>query len=219
LVWEYHFDDEGRRTIRRREPPAKYSHHCFVVARSARQFFQCASFEPAHPVADDATYRRLIRKEVSSSPRHDGAATERIIIPGYANLRDFSRAKEALLKEECGGVWQSYFQRGHWRMVLPFTRRQQQLMARQLANELAADRPPIVHLVCFPSLAINHAVVVFELSETAEEMRFMVYDPNEPGKPAPLIFDRTGRAFYYGRNSSFVGGRVNLFEIYHAWNY
>ena len=41
LVWRYDFDPEtGRTTHQRDESPASgYTHHCFVVARSARQFF------------------------------------------------------------------------------------------------------------------------------------------------------------------------------------
>src|ERR1044071_1051658 len=40
LVWEYHFDQNGKWVHQRSEPEPDYTHHCFVVARSARQFFQ-----------------------------------------------------------------------------------------------------------------------------------------------------------------------------------
>src|ERR1700744_3526785 len=45
LVWEYHYDENGKWVHNRREPPADYTRHCFVVARSARPFFQNARFE------------------------------------------------------------------------------------------------------------------------------------------------------------------------------
>src|SRR5882672_9361067 len=69
LVWEYHFDEHGKWTHRAREPKSDYTQHCFVVARSAKQFFQNARFDPAQPKADSATYRRRIREVVSTSPR------------------------------------------------------------------------------------------------------------------------------------------------------
>src|SRR5205809_7252614 len=69
LVWEYHFDEHGKWTHRSREPKSDYTHRCFIVARSAKQFFQNARFEPALPKPDSATYRGEIRALVSTSPR------------------------------------------------------------------------------------------------------------------------------------------------------
>jgi hypothetical protein len=162
LVWEYYFDADGKWTSRRREPESTYSHECFVVARSARQFFLNARFDPQQPIADEATYRRLIRGVVSTSPRHMLPDDKKIVIPGYANLREFSQACEKLLKAQCGGSWQSYFQRGHWRVVFPFFRSEQQRMADQLLAHLAQNLPLVVHVICFPELTINHAVVIFD---------------------------------------------------------
>src|SRR6266446_832433 len=62
LVWEYYFDAHGKWVYRRRHPQPDYTHHCFVVARSTRQFFLNARFDPGQPVADEPAYRRLIRK-------------------------------------------------------------------------------------------------------------------------------------------------------------
>src|SRR5690349_6757877 len=63
LVWQYRFDPvTGAMTTFRTEPPPTYYHRCFVMVRSARQFFYHARFEPNQPVADDETYRRLIRQ-------------------------------------------------------------------------------------------------------------------------------------------------------------
>src|SRR5271169_1694968 len=59
LVWEYQFDEHGKWTSHARNPPPDYSHHCFVVARSARQFFEHARFDTSLPVTNAATYRRL----------------------------------------------------------------------------------------------------------------------------------------------------------------
>ncbi len=214
LVWEYYFDQNGKWTNKRREPHPDYTHHCFVVARSARQFFQHARFDPKQPVADEKTYETLIRKIVSISPRKD--LPEKIIIPGYANLREFSAAQETLLKKNCGGAAQSYLQRGHWRIMLPFTKHQQEKTAVRLLQKIRANRPPIVHLIHAPRLTINHSVVLFDASETSDKIQFSLYDPNKPDAPASLTFDRTTKTFNFPGNDYFIGGKLNVYEIYHS---
>lgn len=214
LVWEYRYDERGKWISRPRRPKPDYTHHCFVVARSARQFFEHARFDPAQPVADAATYRRLVRRVISVSPRRVLPDPQRIVIPGYADLPAFSHAWEGLLKAECGGAWQSYFQRGHWRMIMPLSRHHQEKMALQLANDLKEDRPPVVHLVRFPQLTINHAVVLFDATEDDKKIRFAVYDPNKPEKPSVLTYDRVRRTFDFPANDYFPGGRVDVYEIY-----
>src|SRR5206468_12517816 len=94
LVWEYRFDERGRWTSKPRQPKTEYTHHCFVVARSAKQFFLHARFDPDRPVTDSETYRQLIRTVVSISPHKELPDGERIVIPAYANLREFSQAQE-----------------------------------------------------------------------------------------------------------------------------
>ena len=208
----YGYDEKGEWCKRPVKPEPTYSRHCFVVARSARQFFQHARFEPDLPEVSEADYRKLVRKVVGMSPRKDLPA--QIVIPGYANLREFSAEHEPLLKEECGSLWQSYFQRGHWRMVFPFTGRQRERMAGQLMEAVQAQRPPVVHLVRFPGLEINHAVVIYDARETEDEIRFAVYDPNSPESPTRLAFDRKKRTFEFPRNKSFEGGLVQAYEVY-----
>jgi hypothetical protein len=214
LVWEYHFDEHGKWTHQVREPKSDYTHHCFVVARSAKQFFLNARFDPALPKADTATYRRLIRQVVSASPRKGLPEEKKIVIPGYANLHTFSQDQDGLLKALCGGAWQSYFQRGHWRMIWPFTRHQQEETAEHLVEEIKRNALPVVHLVRFPSLTINHAVVLFDLQETAGTIEFATYDPNAPERPVALTYDRARRSFSFPTNSYFPGGPVDVYEIY-----
>ena len=219
LVWEYYFDEQGRWTHRAREPRPEYSHHCFVVARSAKQFFDHATFDPDAPPADRSTYRERIREVISTSPRKHPSRGERVVIPGYGDLREFSVAWEELLKRECGSWMHSYFQRGHWRMIFPFSRTHQEGMAVRLANAIRANRPPVVHLVQFPSLGINHASLLFGVTETWESILFDTYDPNAPERPVTLTYDRTTRTFSFPTNSYFPGGRVDVYEAYAGWLY
>ena len=80
LIWEYRLDPTtGQAITFRREPPPTYAHHCFVLIRSARQFLYHARFDPTQPVADAATYDRLIRAVVSRNPRLVSAPERRMV--------------------------------------------------------------------------------------------------------------------------------------------
>jgi hypothetical protein len=219
LMWEYQYDADGKWTTHPRVPKPDYSHHCFVLARAAVQFFYHARFDSNAPIADEATYRQLIRRVVSLNPRDKTPEAERIVIPGYANLREFTYAWEPLMKAECGGKWVSYVQRGHWRMIFPFSRKAQARMARQLQSELARQEPAVVHVVRFPQLTINHAMVVFDVREDEKQIEFIAYDPNQPAKPTVIIYERGSRRFVLPANYYFPGGRVDVYQVYHRWNY
>lgn len=214
LVREYFFDEHGKWESRRREPPPTYTLHCFPVVRAAKQFFIRAEFHPEQPVADEKTYRRLINQIIFS-----GLSGEKIIVPGYANLREFSRAQEKILKQECGGIWRSYFQRGNWRMVFPFPRRHQEMTSEELIGSIGTNGITVVHLIRFPQLSINHAVALFDFQKTAKEIRFSVYDPNMSEAPTVLTYDRASRTFFLPSNPAFYGGKVNVYEIYHSCLY
>ena len=211
LVSEYQLDPLTGRTITsKREPPPTYAHHCFVVVRAARQFFDHARFDSTLPRATN--YLALTRKVLARSSRKGSPGSEKIVIPGYANLRDFSRDHAPLLQRECGGAWQSYFQRGHWRMVFPFTRNHQKRTAEKLRTELELNRPQPVHVVRFPSLTINHALLVYRAES---ESRFLAYDPNNADAPVPLTFDPAQKRFSMPPNDYFPeGGRVDVYPIF-----
>jgi hypothetical protein len=220
LLWEYHFDPETDKASHiNRQPKPAYHHRCFVLARSARQFFECAHFDPHQPIATADTYRKLVRRAVSMNPAKRVPPDERVVIPGYANLYQFSLVQEEILKETCGPAWQSYVQRGHWRMILPFSRRHQENTARRLVQALQANQAPVVHLVAFPSLRINHALVLFAYENTAAGIAFSAYDPNAPERPTTLTFDQTERAFSFPRNLYYRGGRLNVYDVYRSWLY
>ena len=217
LSWEYFFDTNGKWTSRRREPQPEYKQHCFVVAHSAKQFFKFAEFDPAAPVADEETYRDLVHEIVFGSDLR--SADVKTSIPGYANLNEFSRAREALLKAECGGAWRSYFQRGHWRMMLPFTRNHQEQASEEFVRKLERNEVLVVHLVRFPQLSINHAVMLVGSRQTEQGIEFSIYDPNTTEKPGILTYDRASRTFVLPTNAYFHGGKVNVYEIYRSCFY
>jgi hypothetical protein len=218
LVWEYHFDEAtGATTTRRRVPPPDYALRCFVLVRAVRQFLYHARFDPGADAASDDVYRRLVRTVLARDPRRPSEPAERLVIPGFAGLREMSVAREALLKSACGGAWRSYVQRSHWHIVVPVSRRHQHRTARELLEAIRHDGAPIVHLLRFPSLAINHAMVIFDGARTADGAEFVAYDPNQPGRPARLVYDHGRRTFSLPANRYWPGGDLNLFEIFRRW--
>jgi len=219
LVWEYRFDPAtGKTTTSKREPPPNYSHHCFVVVRAARQFFDHARFDPALPRATN--YSAIVRKVLSRSPREWPDDDERIVVPGYPDLRAFSRDHAELLQRKSGGAWQSYFQRGHWRMIFPFTRHHQQRTAERLFADIEDHRPQIIHVVRFPSLAINHALLLYDAETVAEEIRFFAYDPNYADSPTILTYNKSACRFTLPPNTYFPrGGRVDVYPIFTGFLY
>ncbi len=199
-----------------KNPEGDYTLRCFVMSRSARQFFQFARFDASKRGVDDDTYRQLIHQVIAHDPSETGPLPERVVIPGYSGLRSFSADKEVLLKGELGGAVQSFLQRGNWRMVFPFSHDHQEETANSMMVEIRKHRPPVVHVVTFPKITINHAVLLYAVSETGSNIRFQVYDPNNAAKPATLDFDRAKRSFIFPANIYFVGGEVDVYEVYRS---
>lgn len=220
LVWQYHFDPvTGAMTTFNTDPPPAYYHRCFVMVRSARQFFDHARFAPEQPSVQMAVYRRLIREVVSRNPRRVSAKAERVVIPGFDGLRSFSRAYEPLLKAELGGPWQSYILRSHWRMVFPVHRWQQKRMAEKLKHSLPKRRVTLVHLFRFPRITINHGIALYRLTESEQTMEFEAYDPNIPEHPVKLVYERERRVFTFAPNRYWGGGGLSVVEIFCGWPY
>jgi hypothetical protein len=220
LVWEYRLDAAtGQMVTVRATPPPTYYHRCFVLVRAVRQFFYHARFEPSQPPPYAAACRRLIRTILSRNPRQPSAEQDQVIVPGYDGLHSLSRAWESLLKAECGEAWESYFLRSHWRMVFPLWRRHQQKTAQRLEGSLAMGALPVVHLVRFPQLTINHGIVLFGAVPASGEVRFQGYDPNIPANPVELTYRQAERTFYFPRNHYWAGGKLHVIEIFRNWLY
>jgi len=215
-VFEYNIASPKGAPRRRHEANSDYTLHCFVMARSARQFFQHARFDPTRQTVDDATYAELVRRIVATDPREERPNEPAIVIPGYPNLRVFSTARGRVVKEQLGGAWQSFLQRGNWRILLPFPAEQQQATAAELVESLQQNRPPVVHVVTH-SLTINHAVLLFGAVRHRETISFAVYDPNDPRAPLRLEFNRRTGTFYFPTTAYFQGGPVDVYEVYKGW--
>jgi hypothetical protein len=218
LMWEYRFDTAtGKTTFSKRKPKPDYALRCFVLSRAARQFLYHARFDAKRKVACDETYRQLIGEIVRRNPRTPCEPENQIVIPGFASLHEFSATRENLLKTGCGGAWRSYFLRSHWRMVFPISRAHQARTAGSLAAALRQNISPIVHLVKFPALTMNHGMTLFGVKETKCGFEFQAYDPNNPAAPVTLTFDRASQTFFLPANLYWMGGKVDIIEIFRGW--
>lgn len=217
LDWVYSLNPEtGKMDFTHVDPEPDYIHRCFVVVKTAKLFFLHASFDPDAKKADEKTYRELVKKVLALSPRDLKQSEQRIVIPGYANLRSFSKDWPNLIKDEAGGSWHSYVQLGNWRMILPFPRSGQEETAERLLTEVRANWPPIVHVVTFPIITINHAVLLYDARESEKTIVFAVYDPNHPEAAGELTYDRATRTFIFPATNYFADGPVNVYEVYHG---
>jgi hypothetical protein len=215
LVWSYRFDDAtGEVVIEPHGGEVSFGNRCNPMTRAIRQFHYAARFDADLPPLSEEAYRERVRQVLESDPRRTTPLAEPVVFPGHAGLRDFSRAHEALLKEELGGSEDSYLQRGNVRMIFPFLPDSQRETADDLVASVREGRPVIVHLVRFPKITINHTILVFDAEQTPREIRFHAFDPNHPEAPLLLRYQRARATFFFPRTAYFAGGPVDAYEIY-----
>lgn len=217
--WTYREDPvTGAMEHESRVPRPDYAHRCFVLVRAAKEFRLHAVFRPDQPRLTEREYRAKVRTVVRRSSRSAAEDGDRVEIPGYADLNEFSADHGAILKEGLGGAWQSYTQRGHWRILFPFSETHQRQVAERLQAKLETGEVAAVHVIRFPELSINHAVLAFAARSDADAIHFQAYDPNDAEAAIDLIFDRKTGRFEMPRTPYFIGGTVDAYEVYRsAW--
>jgi hypothetical protein len=193
-----------------------FANYCILMARAASQFFRFARFAPAEPPVSEAEYARRIgevmRISAWAAPRPDA---ERVVIPGYPSLFEFSRAHEATLKASFGSNILSMVHWRTWRAGFPLAAAHQERVARQLRAELDAGRPAPVMITNFPDPdVLNHAVLVYEYRLRSGALEFLAYDPNDPASPLGLHFDPLTRGFWVEPLPYSPPGRVRAFRLY-----
>src|SRR6059036_546795 len=99
------------------DPANKYTRRCFVMTRTVMQFRKFARFDPAGMPLDDnqlgARIRAVSRHFAWQEPLPEN---ERIVFPGYANLRQMSNARAEVFKENIGSGFITYFRPSNGRM-------------------------------------------------------------------------------------------------------
>ena len=148
-AWQYGVDEQGVLHISQRDKPVQFAHRCFVLSRSVLQFHQFARFAPKQPRVSREEYRRRI-KQICRIPVWSSGPKEKIVIPGYTNLHDFSVAYEGLLKDNLGNWLPSYLRLGNWRMCMGHLRAGQASAAQWLAESIDRGQLRRIRVVSRP---------------------------------------------------------------------
>jgi hypothetical protein len=211
-VFQYGVDEGGKLRISKRDEPPRYAHRCFVMSRAVLQFHQFARFAPELPRTSREEYAKLV-KRISRIPAWSHSPRERVVVPAFRDLREFSAVLPGVLQENMGAWFPSYVRVGNFRMAMGHPRYGQAATARWLQNSITETRPRALYLSLFPHL--NHCVVAFRMERKANgDPRFWVYDPNYPGKAAWLDYRSATRSFEFEPRWYFPGGKVNVMRVY-----
>ena len=204
--------------VRAHNPRAEYANYCFVLARSLRQFFLFARFDPDAPRLSSEEYVERVRAVVDRPPWEAALpADDRVVIPGYASLREFSTAEEAAVKRGMGGRFWTLVHWTNWRVVFPMPGAQQERVAREAMAELDAGRLVQLLVTNLPKVELNHTVVAYAYRRTERGVEFTIWDPNEPAAPGIVLFDQTERRFWAERVFDTEPGVIRAFRMYHSW--
>jgi hypothetical protein len=209
-----------RNEIRSRYPDVEdlYANYCFVLARGVRQFFLFARFDPTAPRLTPTAYAERVREVAAHSPWDAPLPLEaRVVIPGYANLRDFSRAEEAAVKEGLGGRFWTVMHWTNWRVTFPVTRGQQTRVAEEVVDELDHGRLVQLLVTNLPKWELNHTVVAYGYRRTGPAVELTVWDPNNPDGPGTITFDTAERQFWATNVYDTEPGPIRVFRMYYSW--
>jgi hypothetical protein len=197
--------------------PGIYAHYCFVLARGLRQFAQFARFDPTLPKLDHADYVERVERVVAR-PARDAALPpdDRIVVPGYANLREFSRDEESAVKEGLGGRFWTWVHWTNWRVMLPVDGAQQEGVAHEIVDDLRAGRLVQLLVTNWPKPELNHTVVVFESRPSDGGIEFLVWDPNNPDGPGIMTWEASARRFWATDLYDTEPGPIRAFRMYYS---
>jgi hypothetical protein len=215
-VFEYH---DGHASLRKASATKQdaYNRHCFVMSRTAMQFKKFARFEPRSNPLDDASLaarvRDVTRQAAWAEPLPE---KQRIVFPGYKNLKAMSNARRELVQLSIGHGWPSYFRMSNARMMFQDGTGYQKRTHAQLNAALARGELFVAFLTTYPRFSINHSVLIYKLKSSSPNPgdHYLVYDPNHPELPRELTWSAHDRAFSYQKDWDFVGGFVRVYQVY-----
>ena len=199
---------------RRKGSVPDYSRHCFQLCRAVVQFHQFADFRPDLPKVSESAYGQIVRR-ISRIPVWSSGPNEKVVVPGYEDLCDFSLEHAVTLQKNMGLWWPSFWRVGNWRIVFPAPRAGQERMADWLRSEMDAGRIRTVYITHFKR--INHCLVVYQYTpETNGDLAFAVYDANQPGKLVHLTYRASDRSFYLDNTWYYNLGLVTVLRLYRS---
>lgn len=196
----------------------KYSRRCFVMTRTAMQFRKFARFDARGAPLDDkalaARIRSVTRRQAWAAPLPEN---QRILFPGYASLREMSKARTQVFQENIGSGFITYFRPGNGRMFFEHSREYQESTHASLDAALSHGDLFVGYLSTYPKLSINHAVLVYARDKSVpgdELVHYLAYDPNHAEAPRELTWSPRQRAFAYQKDIDFIGGFVRVYQSY-----
>ena len=208
-VWNYQKENNPKQNSKK-----PYSRRCFVMSRATMQFWKFAQFDSKQPKLSQKELTQHIRQITETPVWKNITPRERILIPGYANLYEASAAEPIIFQKNIGLGWPTYFRPGNYPIIFPPTSSQQEKLHHWLQEDLSHNHPAIVWLINFPSLTINHAVIIYESHSLNHLTTYHVYDPNLTQKPQTLYYDSKKKEFSYNKTFYFRGGRVKARPVY-----
>jgi hypothetical protein len=216
-VFEYH---EGHASLRKGSATRQdaYNRHCFVMSRTVVQFKKFARFEPGSSALDDASLAARIRAVTHQAawmePLPDN---QRVVFPGYKDLKEMSKARRELMQLNIGHGWPSYFRISNTRMMFQDGTGYQERTHAQLNAMLARGELFVAFLTTYPRFSINHSVLIYKLKASSPNPgvdHYLAYDPNHPESPRDLTWSAQDHAFSYEKDWDFVGGFVRVYQVY-----
>ncbi len=195
-----------------------YANYCFVLARGLRQFFAFARFDPGAARLSPDAYVERVRTIAALPPwQASPPADDRVVIPGYANLREFSRGQEAAIKAGLGGRFWTLVHWTNWRVTFPVTRGHQAGVAQEVMDELDAGRLVQLLVTNWPKPELNHTVVAYAYRAGPQGVEFVIWDPNDPGEPGTVTFDADASRFRATHLYDTEPGLIRAFRMYYSW--
>jgi hypothetical protein len=203
------------------DPANKYTRRCFVMTRTVMQFRKFARFDPHGAPLDDRQLAARVRTVAHRAPwRESLPENQRVVFPGYANLREMSKERAHVLQENIGSGFLTYFRPSNARMFFQHSHKYQERTHANLDAALTRGDLFVGYLSTYPKLSINHAVLFYgrKPSHSGSEIEhYLVYDPNHAEAPRELTWSPRERAFSYQKDIDFVGGFVRVYQAYGSW--
>jgi hypothetical protein len=196
----------------------RYTRRCFVMSRTVWQFRKFARFDPKSAPLNDKELAARVRAVTGEKPWHAALPpAQRIVFPGYRDLRSMSVARRTVLQENIGLGWPTYLRPGNGRMFYQHDPNYQMKTHADLNAALQRGEFFVAYLSDYPTLHINHSVLIYKRGRNRSkdgEDRYLVYDPNHPDGPRELKWSPATRAFDFQKDEEFVGGFTRVFQVY-----
>jgi hypothetical protein len=212
-VWNYVGGNVQPETPETRK--RQYTQRCFVLSRSIVQFWKFARFDPKTPPLSPDELATRIRAVCARSVWLPALAPkDRIVIPGYHDLHEASTEMTLVFEKNIGLGWPFYFRPGNGVIAMWVTRALEDRLNGEIWHDLQFNTPTILWVYRFPSLKMNHVVVVYAGTHDATGYHYHVYDPNYRDRFSHLDYDPKTRTYSFNPVYFFKGGPVTVRAIY-----